>query len=93
MTQIDPIIHPPKRLRIMAALCAIEQVSFAYLRDRMDLRDADLSKQAKALAEAGYIAVTKQGRGPGAQTWFAATDDGRQAYAAHIEALRDVIGT
>ena len=91
MTELDPLIHAPKRLRLMAILSTFDHVSFALLRERLDLTPSDLSKQLKALQEAGYVRVSKTGRGPGSETWASLSRRGVTAYRAHVEALREVV--
>lgn len=88
---LDPLIHTPKRLRLMAVLTAGDSADFAYLQQVLDLAAPDLSKQVKALKDAGYVKVSKTGRGPGSSTWVTATRPGRKAYAAHVAALRRLI--
>ncbi len=91
MSGLDPLIHAPKRLRLMAILSAFEDVTFARLRERLELTDPDLSKQIKALQDAGYVRTRKTGRGPGSETWVAMTRTGRKQYARHVAALRRVL--
>lgn len=91
MSGIDALIHAPKRLRVMAILSAFDHATFALLRDRLNLSPPDLSKQLKALQEAGYIQTSKTGRGPGSDTWVSMTRLGRKAYTQHVEALREVL--
>lgn len=91
MTELDPVIHAPKRLRTMAILSAFDHVTFAVLRERLELTDPDLSKQIKALQDAGYVSVSKTGRGPGSQTWVGMTRAGLKAYDGHVAALREVL--
>lgn len=91
MSELDPLIHAPKRLRIMTILHAVESVEFAFLQDRLGLSASDLSKQMSALADAGYAKIKKTGRGPGSTTWFNLTRAGRSAYASHVAALRALL--
>lgn len=88
LSALDPVLTAPKRLAALALLNAVESVDFSYLRTRLGLGDSDLSKQMTALGEAGYLTVTKSGRGPGATTTYAITADGRTAYRRHREALQ-----
>lgn len=76
----------------MAILDASADVDFAFLRAELDLSDSDLSKQMKALADAGYVKVAKTGLGRGGVTRFTATRAGRKALAAHVAALRRLLG-
>jgi DNA-binding MarR family transcriptional regulator len=93
MSELDPVIHAPKRLRIMAILTTFDHVTFALLQQRLALAAPDLSKQLRALQEAGYVKTSKTGRGPGSETWVSMTRRGLKAYRQHVEALRAVIDT
>lgn len=91
MSDLDPVIHPAKRLRLAAVLAAHDEVRFAHLRDTLGLGDADLSRQLQVLEEAGYVRSRRSGRGPGSSRWIGFTPAGRRAYTAHVDALREVI--
>lgn len=84
---VDAVIHAPKRLAAMAILNATEAVSFSFLREHLELADPDLSKNMSALQAAGYVRVTKSGRGRGSTTTYTMTRAGRQAYHRHRAAL------
>lgn len=88
---MDPLIHAPKRLRLMAILSTFDHVTFALLRERLELTPPDLSKQIKALQDAGYVRSSKTGRGPGSETWISMTRAGMKAYTRHVAALREVL--
>lgn len=91
MNDLDPLIHAPKRLRIMAILSTFDHVTFALLQARLELAAADLSKQLTALREAGYVRTRKTGRGPGSETWVSMTRSGLTAYKRHVAVLREVL--
>lgn len=87
---LDPVIHAPKRLAFMSILAHAQDADFSFVRETLALSDSDLSKQAAALADAGYININKIGRGRGATTSYRITKTGRVAYQKHraaIEAL------
>jgi DNA-binding MarR family transcriptional regulator len=84
---VDAVIHAPKRLAAMAILNATEAVSFSFLREHLGLADPDLSKNMSALQAAGYVRVTKSGRGRGSTTTYTMTRAGRHAYHRHRAAL------
>lgn len=88
---LDPVIHGPKRLAAMAILAASEWADFAFLRDRLDVTDSDLSKQMKALSDAGYVKPLKRGTGRGGSTWYRITPTGRRAFESHVDALRALV--
>lgn len=91
MRELDPLIHAPKRLRIMAILDAA-QVEFSYLQERVGVSPPDLSKQMKQLVAGGYVKADKTGRGPGSTTWYRLTRSGRTAYRHYLDDLREIIG-
>ena len=91
INDLDPVIHAPKRLGAMAVLAGTEWVEFGFLRDHLGVKDADLSKQMAALADAGYVTSRKSRVGRGGKTWFMVTKRGRNAFDAHVAALQSVV--
>lgn len=89
---LDPVIHAPKRLAIMALLAHAQDADFGFVRDSLGVSDSDLSKQATALADAGYLTITKSGHGRGSVTTYRATREGKSAYASHRAALQQLLG-
>lgn len=88
---LDPVIHAPKRLVAMAVLANASNVTFASMRERLQVSESDLSKQMTALEKAGYVTVSKLGRGRGGLTRYRITTDGRAAYQQHRAALKALI--
>ncbi len=94
MAQLDNIIHQPVRLRIMSSLVSLdknEQVNFTYLRKLLKLTDGNLGAHLMKLEEAGYIKVKKAFIARKPQTFIIATGKGRDAFAEHITALKEII--
>ncbi|MCP3423287.1 transcriptional regulator [Nocardioides pinisoli] len=89
---LDPLLNAPKRLAIMAVLAGSQSAEFGFLREHLAVSDSDLSKQAAALDAAGYLTVSKSGRGRGGSTSYRATAAGMEAYRRHREALRLLLG-
>jgi DNA-binding MarR family transcriptional regulator len=89
-TALDPVIHAPKRLAAMALLANTSSTDFAFLRKHLQISDSDLSKQMTTLEKAGYVKVTKTGRGRGGVTTFELTKLGRAAFERHVAALRSI---
>lgn len=88
---LNPTIHQPKRLAAMAVLAHSQDADFKFLRDHLQVSDSDMSKQMSALIEAGYVSVTKRGRGRASRTTFRITKSGRAAYDAHRQALEKLL--
>ncbi len=85
---LDPIIHAPARLQIMAVLAGVQDAEFALLRDTVQVSDSVLSKHLAQLAEAGYIALRKAALDGRQRTWAALTGKGRRAFTGHVTALQ-----
>jgi len=94
MPELDPIIHQPVRLQIMAALTALPddaQLEFVALRKMLNLTDGNLSVHLRKLEDAGYVRVEKTFVGRKPRTYIAVTPEGRAAFDAHVQALKDII--
>lgn len=88
----DPLVHAPHRLQICAVLDTVDQAEFSLLRETLGVSDSVVSKQVKALEEAGYVKVTKGPVERRTRTWVAFTQAGRAAYRGHVAALRAIVG-
>ena len=94
MAELNETIHQPVRLRIMAALVALEadnEVDFSYLRDLLKVTDGNLGAHLRKLEEAGFIAVNKTFVDRKPRTYVAATPEGRQVFQEHVEALESIL--
>ena len=94
MAELNEIIHQPVRLRIMAALTALDadnQVDFTTLRDLLEVTDGNLGAHLHKLEEAGYIAVDKTFVERKPRTFVSATSAGRRAFQAHVAALEEIL--
>jgi DNA-binding MarR family transcriptional regulator len=94
MPDIDPVIHQPVRLRIMAALDTLgpkDQLDFRYLKDLLAVTDGNLGSHLQRLEEAGYIEVHKTFVGRRPRTFVSATSRGRYALQEHVQALHEIL--
>ena len=94
MAELNEIIHQPVRLRIMAALVALEEgneVDFTYLRDLLGVTDGNLGAHLRKLEEAGYIAVNKTFIERKPRTFVGVTALGRQVFQEHVAALEAIL--
>ncbi|HXD71927.1 MAG TPA: transcriptional regulator [Gaiellales bacterium] len=93
--QLDPLIHVPARLRIVATLAALPEgdaLSFPRLQDMIGLTPGNLITHLRKLEEAGYIDTEKTGNGSASRTSVALTRAGRSAFEMYTEALRGLLG-
>src|SRR5512136_2555431 len=94
MAELNETIHQPVRLRIMAALVALEEgneVDFTYLRSLLDVTDGNLGAHLRKLEEAGYIAVNKTFVDRKPRTYVSATVVGRKIFEEHVAALEAIL--
>ncbi|NEK86254.1 helix-turn-helix domain-containing protein [Blastococcus saxobsidens] len=89
----DEVIHAPQRLRICAALSAAHKVEFGFLQERLGLSKSALSKHLSHLADAGYVSQDRAVRDARSRLWLSLTPEGRRAYASHVRALQEIVGS
>jgi DNA-binding MarR family transcriptional regulator len=90
--QLDPVIHAPVRLSIVACLAAADKAEFSFVRDTVEVSDSVLSRQVALLIEAGYVKARKGYVGKRPRTWLSLTAAGREAYGKHLSALTAIAG-
>lgn len=90
--RLDELIHQPVRFSIVAALAAAAELEFSFVRDTVEVSASLLSRYVTQLEDAGYVTVRKGYVGKRPRTWLALSKAGRHAYAAHIDALREIAG-
>ena len=93
--ELDPLIHVPTRLKIVAALAALpdgDALSFTRLQNMLGLTPGNLIIQLRKLEEAGYLSSEKTRNGSAQKTTVALTRQGRKALDAYTQTLRDLLG-
>ena len=92
---LDPVIHAPARLRIVATLAALPdeaRLSFTRLQDMLDLTPGNLITHLRKLEDAGYLTSETTGNGRASRTSIALTRHGRAALDTYTDALRNLLG-
>ncbi len=92
--ELDPLIHVPARLRIVATLAALDEsdtLSFTRLQEMLGLTAGNLITHLRRLEEGGYLTSEKTGSGITSRTSVALTGRGRAALDAYAAALRDLL--
>ncbi len=87
LANIDPVIHAPARLRLMAQLYVVDSADATFLLNATGLSWGNLATHLRKLEERGYVTITKgyQGRKP--HTVIALTDEGRDAFHTYRTAI------
>ncbi|HXN58378.1 MAG TPA: transcriptional regulator [Candidatus Angelobacter sp.] len=91
---LDPLIHVPARLRIVATLAVLpdgDALSFTRLQNMIGLTPGNLITHLRKLEEAGYLKTEKTGNGVASRTSVALSNRGRKALDSYTAALRDLL--
>lgn len=92
---LDPLIHVPSRLKIVATLATLpdgDALSFTRLQNMIGLTPGNLIIHLRKLEEAGYLSSEKTRNGTTPTTTVCLTGQGRTALSAYRQALRDLLG-
>jgi DNA-binding MarR family transcriptional regulator len=88
---LDPLIHVPTRLKIVATLAALpdgDAIRVTRLQDMIGLTPSSLITRLRELGHAGYVRTRKTG--DGAQTTATLTREGRVALDRYTAVLRQL---
>jgi DNA-binding transcriptional ArsR family regulator len=91
---LDPLIHVPARLQIMATLAALpdgDSLSFTRLQAMIGLTPGNLITHLRKLEDGAYLTSEKTGNGPASRTSVALTHHGRAAMDAYTQTLRGLL--
>jgi DNA-binding MarR family transcriptional regulator len=95
MDSPDEVVHQPVRLRVMAALNALDPgedgLDFTRLKGLTGATDGNLGAHLDHLARAGYVEVTKAFVARRPRTTVKASTQGRAAFARHVAFLKAII--
>lgn len=86
----DELIHAPLRLQICAMLSPVRSLPFSDIRDGLEISDSVLSKHLSALAEAGYVEVSRVRVDARSRRQVTLTKPGRAALRGHLAALQAI---
>jgi DNA-binding HxlR family transcriptional regulator len=93
LPELDPVVHGKLRLAVLSLLIGVEAADFTWLRQKTGSTDGNLGAQMLKLEEAGYVAMEKRFAGRKPQTLYRMTPAGREALAAYVAALKQLLGT
>jgi DNA-binding MarR family transcriptional regulator len=96
MAEPNELIHQTLRLKIMAALTALNEtepgIDFSRLKKLTGATDGNLGAHIAALEKAGYVSVDKAFVERRPRTTVSATAEGRKSFAQHVLFLKTLIG-
>ena len=79
------------RLGIMSILVVNDYVDFNRLKELLNVTDGNLASHLKALEKEKYVLMSKEFIGRKPNTKYRASDSGKKAFEAHINALENLI--
>ena len=91
---LDPLIHVPARLRLVATLAALpegDELTFTRLQDMLGLTPGNLITHLRKLEDGGYVKTVKTGHGVWSRTTVELTSGGRHALEEYTKALRNLL--
>ena len=91
LPDLDPLLHSRLRLAVVSVLMNVEEADFTFLRERTGATAGNLSVQLDKLATAGYIEILKLQSAKRPRTICRMTQQGREAFATYVEALRQFV--
>lgn len=88
--RLDPLLHEPARLAVLAALAPAGFIEFSALLGLVGISKSALSKHVSALTDAGVVVVTNSPADKRARR-IALTDAGRDSFDAYLRQLEEIV--
>ena len=88
---LDPVIHAPSRLSILAVLSVVEEADFVFLTNQTGLTRGNLSVHLSKLETAGYISVEKKFVRRVPRTVLSLTEAGREAFNSYRKQINSAL--
>ena len=91
ISEIDPLVHSPTRLKILAYLSIVESADFTFLMRQTGLTRGNLSVNLRKLEDAGYVSIKKEFVDRIPRTLIRLTEEGRTAIQAYRDNMQVVL--
>lgn len=88
--RLDPLLHEPVRLAVLAALAPTDYIEFSALLGLVGVRKSALSKHVSALTEAGVVVVTNSPADKRVRR-IALSEAGRESFDAYLRRLEQIV--
>jgi len=88
---IDKFFENRVRLGIMSVLMVNEKTDFKSIKKMLNASDGNIASHMNALEKQGYVEIEKQFIGKKPNTTYKATEKGKEAFSAHLNALENLI--
>jgi len=93
VSELDPVVHQPTRLRILMVLSGVSTADFNFLLSTLCLSNGNLSSHMRYLEDAGYVEVLKTFQGRIPRTTYSITGLGKSRLDAYWRAIDEIRGT
>jgi DNA-binding transcriptional ArsR family regulator len=90
MTELDPHVHQPTRLRILMLLSGVDSADFNFLLNTLGVTKGNLSSHMSRLEEAAYVKITKSFNGKIPNTSYSLTRRGRSGLKDYWRAIDEI---
>jgi len=91
LNKLDKAFENKVRLGIMSALMVNDQMDFNSLKDLLGVTDGNLASHLKNLENKEYIGYEKDFVDRKPNTTYKATEAGKRAFKAHINAIENLL--
>lgn len=91
ISAIDPLVHSPTRLKILAYLSIVESADFTFLMHQTGLTRGNLSVNLRKLEDAGYVIIKKEFVDRLPRTLVRLTGEGRTAIQVYRDNMQVVL--
>lgn len=92
INQLNKEFESRVRLGIMSVLMVNDWVDFSEMKSLLEITDGNMASHSNALEKSGYIEVKKEFVGKKPKTSYRVTQNGREAFTEHINALEKLLG-
>jgi|TARA_B110000261_G_scaffold138111_1_gene156835 DNA-binding PadR family transcriptional regulator len=92
ITNLNKAFENRIRLGIMSVLMVNDLIDFKTMKELLNVSDGNLASHTSALERAEYILITKRFVGKKPNTTYTITENGRQAFQDHLNALEVLLG-
>ncbi len=91
LNNLDKAFENKVRLGIMSVLMVNDKIDFISLKELLGVTDGNLASHLKNLEKKQYISFEKDFVDRKPNTTYKATDTGKQAFKAHINAIENLL--
>ena len=93
INQLNKEFESRVRLGIMSVLMVNDWVDFTEMKNLLGVTDGNLASHSTALEKSKYVEVKKEFVGKKPRTSYRVTQNGRESFAQHLNALEKLLNS